>query len=151
MSDKQQLEHFITLCVGDWSGDGHEKTVETVIKSNLNSEELQAAYDSGVGIIGFDLKDFYTDSYDTPSLTPECVDSLVKHKYPLIFDKYEENPDTYTKRIWDSSNRYYIEEIYVNEYICLYLFIALLGNSDSRFEYLKTEGVDIGGYGLFMY
>lgn len=131
------MKNRIALVVGDYSYDGHEKSLSFFIDSNLALVDLKKAYKKGVKKLGINVrKDVATD----------CADNMItldRWKYfanagCTIIDETHFKNGVY--EIWDT-------KIFVD----LWLFTAHIG--DPEFEYSLIEDEDasigIGGYGLF--
>ena len=129
------MSKVINLVMGDWSSDGHGKTETVSIKSNLDKEEIKAAYKAGTKILGFDFINEVCADYGCHHRLPqENFETLVKHGMRRDnWDMYDEN----TISMWTDS----FSEIY--------LFIVKLGNPEFEYKTVKAATIDIGGYGLF--
>lgn len=134
----------VTLIVGDWGGDGHDKTEDYIYNINISYAELIAAYESGVAIIGYDLKDYCND-YEDREIPIELLQS--------VYNKLKELP---VGEAWEIINDIvtlseYFDKIsvYHSEYAELYLAIAKIGNPDLTYQQVTGTTISIGGYGLF--
>ncbi|MGL4632620.1 MAG: hypothetical protein ACRCVT_15560 [Leadbetterella sp.] len=140
--------YTIIVELGDSSGDGHDKTYQFVIDSNLSQTEINEAYTKATNIIGFDLR---------RDAATECEDDTLIRKHYLMLQKAgldlseletEFNPDNSNSDITDESVVVYLD---FDQYFNLYMQIVKLGNSDFTFTQIpkSTMYIDIGGYGLF--
>lgn len=132
----------INLVIGDWSRDGHEKTENVIIKSNLSLVDLQKAYKVGTKEIGFDFIKSVAARYEERELKREYLDKLTEFGYKGSFEYYDYNEESDE----EGPN---IDEF---EYVDILMFICKLG--DSSFDYQMIESPEyprwnIGGYGLF--
>ena len=59
----------ICLVVGDWSGDGHDKTTEVTIASNFNEKAIDRAYKRGTKALGFDFSEEVAADYEDTTLS----------------------------------------------------------------------------------
>ena len=131
----------ISIVVGDWSGDGHDKTENTLIESNLIQEDLLEAFKIGTERIGFDLTKCCTD-YEDNDVTEhiEQIKPLFDNSITLM-EEHGIEESYRTPGNWI---------VYSYGYLEIYLRICKLGNP--QFEYTKAEeddSIQIGGYGLF--
>jgi hypothetical protein len=134
------LKHNVRLVLGDWSGDGHEKTSVQFFASNLRGSEIQKAYNAGTKIVGFDLSENVARKYGDNSISIENVNKL-KELGCKVFD----NPNEYE---FDEKKGY---SIWTTSFTDIYLFICKLGNPEFEYEFVfdPTDSINIGGYGLF--
>lgn len=134
--------HKITLVVGDWSGDGHDKSDTYIIESNLDLEQLSAAYKAGVQLLGTDLVEDICSDYEDNSFPVEVFNKLQAllgpHKVQLDLDEdYPEAEEEF--RVYDS-------ELWVD----LILGVCKLGNPSLEWSLIDPDASwHIGGYGLF--
>ena len=126
----------IILKYGDCSGDGHNISDSTAIKSNKTVADLQEAYQNGTQIVGFDFKETVAVEYEDSSLTEDQAIALQDAGIDLTeFDDYNEDLDAI--KIMDE------------EFVEVYLKICQLGDPDFLYEYTRMNEINIGGYGLF--
>lgn len=121
----------INLIVGDWSGDGHEKTEVFIIESNLSPDEIKDAYAKGSKILGFNL------------IRKVCIE-------------YEDNfiPFSIAKILNSHLNTEFnidgqLSLVIPKQWVDLYLKIVHLGNDSFKYGYIAGVDINIGGYGLF--
>jgi hypothetical protein len=132
----------IELIIGDWSGDGHERTDKFIIDSNLNKNEIVEAYERGVDIIGFDLSTDVCDDYEDHYMPLDKYATLTRlgFIYPREYDGDAINIEG--------------DAVYMHSelFAYIYLFFVKKGNDQFDFSMIKftTENsIPIGGYGLF--
>lgn len=129
------MNSSITLVVGDWSGDGHDKTENIFIKCNRSIDEVNEAYKAGTKIVGFDLVDSLCEEYEDRRIPIEAVTSLQDNGIEIDWDD-EVDPDVGVN-------------IYHEEFVEIYLAIVKLGDPDFKYERQSPPVINIGGYGLF--
>lgn len=135
------MNHIITLVLGDWSHDGHEKTETINIRSNLLKAGIEEAYALGTEKLGFDFCKEIAADYEDNMLDNEKWEALKKLGYQD--DDLEEDGIKYNEG--DIS-------LWTDSFTDIYLFIVKLGNDEFEFEYLsevQNPQIKIGGYGLF--
>ena len=139
------LKNKIDLCVGDWSGDGHEKTETISIESNLTAKEINAAYKIGAKKIKFDITKKISVHHDDSTISRKQYNLLIKAGYKWQIQEFDEDPEK------SKEDRINIGE--PHHFACMWLFIAKLGNPDFEYNYVNShaEVINIGGYGLFGY
>jgi len=119
---------LISLLVGDWGGDGHEKSESFLVESNLSAEQIEEAYQKGSKILGFDFREWVGADYGDRELDDAHKASLIKHK---CMGKKE----TYG---WD-----------IELHIRIFLNIVKLGNNAFHYMFSQIPTIVVGGYGLF--
>ena len=136
----------ITVEIGDWSNDGHNRSDCFVVESTLTQSELMTAYRTGVSIIGVDLINDVAKDYEDSLLSKEHEELLRKAGYGfdkdpkgnLYFERYDDE---------DESTSY---SLGVQEYLDIFLFMCRLGEPHQVIQLIKTShSLHIGGYGLF--
>lgn len=148
-----ELKYQINLMIGDWSGDGHEKTSEIPIRSNLTADEILEAYMKGVVRLGVNLEADVCCGYEDDKLPIEVyrvfeAAGFGVREWPLGW---------MGKPLSDSARKELEDRVAKDENICLedgtfaglYLFTAKIGNPDFRYELVEYKSLCIGGYGLF--
>lgn len=70
---------IIQFDLGDWSGDGHNKTYPLFISTNRSADEIADAYHKTVEAIGFDLAEQVAQEYH--SITAESLKRLTDIGY----------------------------------------------------------------------
>lgn len=144
----KKLTHVTSLMIGDWSGDGHSKTITTVIRSNLDSEQIGEAYEKGSKKLGFNFIEEVAADYEDSSLDLDKLKALIdaglniKETFAYDYEIKEvekvlkdEDPEGY--HLWTESYR------------SIFLFIVKLGDKDFKYEISQGNQITIGGYGLF--
>merc|ERR1719230_615888 len=77
-------KHRIRLVSGDDTGDGHGKSTDFTIMSNLDDEELKSAYRSGVEVLKFDVQSWSNfDAGGDNVLPQEACKKLEEHGFDL--------------------------------------------------------------------
>ena len=126
------MNNLIQLIVGDVSGDGHNRTSVSTIKSNLTREQIAKAYERGSDAIGINFQEQCCDNYEEYSITEQQALILKQHG---IIDNEE------------------VEEVQcfiADDLFCdIWLKIAKLGSPNFQYEFLDIDCIPIGGYGLF--
>ncbi len=162
-SKKKNKADFITLTVGDWSGDGHSQTEKYFVKANLDAKQIQKAFENGIEILGCDpTQDF--EEYEASSYSFESLKALIKHfGYQFVVDNFVEDAFNYEKPIKGKKHSYELktqeELLSDNEDVCcspdcyvkLYLNVVKLGKPKFEFEIFNdsVEEITVGGYGLY--
>lgn len=135
----KELPYMINLVVGDWSGDGHNKTEQSTIKCNIEKKELEKAYKKGTKKIGFDLTQEVCEEYEDMSMPITIAEKLKAAGIdPLEYAEQEEGRE-------DMSFSYdWIA------FIKLWLRIAKLGNPNLEYDMSSSDNqnINVGGYGL---
>jgi hypothetical protein len=128
----------INLVLGDWSGDGHEKTASIMISTNLSRQEIVDAYAAGTLIVGFDFSHEVCCEYEDHVIPHEKINKLIELGLQWDVDMFDAA---------SSSD----EECYLTHetYVLIYCFIVSLGREGFRYELCKNNDIHIGGYGLF--
>lgn len=145
----------INVFVGDEGGDGHDKSDNITIESNISSKDLDKAYKKASKKLGFDFWNVVAVEYEDSEIPIAMLQTLRNNGYPGTF----ENEEYYHKLIAKPKDKRSSWEkkdpkgpsINMDEYIDIVLFICKLG--DPKFEYeIVHDDNDywhIGGYGLF--
>lgn len=113
----------IKLTVGDWSGDGHEKTEDFTIHSSMTQEELSKA------IKKLKLMDIGNDcsEYEDNKLSEKSQKKL--EKAGIVYDNEE--------------------GLYPESWVQTILECVKHENPGSTFEIVQVPSINVGGYGLF--
>lgn len=129
----------VTLVVGDWSHDGHGKTTNVMIKSNLTAKQIDEAYDLGKAVVGIDLYNDICSDYQDIDIPADVYAKYIAAGYPA--EKNDETGEPYGVNDLDSRDTY----------VSLYLYTVKLGNVAFEYTEIPTykNQVNIGGYGLF--
>lgn len=133
--------NLLTLRVGDWSGDGHERTEDILVRVNKSSVDIETAYYKGVKVCEVDVKSLVADfeEWDIPSAELRKL-----HRNGILRDWNFDDEESLSE---DFSLLYEIDM-----YVEIYLRIAQLGDPDLKYETVDTDEnpvLYIGGYGLF--
>lgn len=124
------LIHKIELILGDWSGDGHEKTSSFHIMSSLPKEKIIDAYDRAVKILKFDITSC-CEEYEDHSL-PEEGQEVLKKNFPKLFKSID--PEWLVK----------------DDFVKIYLAMVAVGDPTFVFAHQEpNDSINLGGYGLF--
>lgn len=142
------LSHVTSLVIGDWSDDGHGKTDMTVIRSNLDSEQIGEAYEAGSKKLGFNFIEEVATDYEDSSL------DLVKFKTLIDAGLSIEEAFKYDYEIKEAKKALEDEDsegfhLWTESYRSIFLFIVKLGNKDFKYKISQGNQIHIGGYGLF--
>jgi hypothetical protein len=148
-----ELKHRINLLIGDWSGDGHEKTSEIPIQSNMAADEIREAYLKGAIALGVNLEEEVCCDYEDDYLPIE----IYRIFESAGFGVSEWSLGWMGKPLSDRDRKKIEDCIAKDDNICLedgtfaglYLFTAKIGNPDFRYEVAERKDLCIGGYGLF--
>jgi len=127
----------IKLVIGDWSGDGHEKTVDFIVDTNCSEEQLEEAYKKGVEVCGIDLTRNFCEEYEE--------DFLTEHEYKDFKELNLFDEDT---KYFEWNNKYYVTK---RDFAKIWMTIAQRGNPLLDYKFVSDEfpEINIGGYGLF--
>lgn len=130
------LKHSITLVVGDWSGDGHEKTEKISVVCSHSSKELEEAYNKGTEKLGFNFTQTVAVEYEDNKLYAKEIKLLRANGIDMEFEDGEDENGNVCLMVDDFWN--------------LYLAICKLGNPKIEYkEGKQKQKINIGGYGLF--
>jgi hypothetical protein len=130
------MQHTITLVVGDWSFDGHNRTHNFAIKSNLDVDAVSAAFEMGEEKLGVKFQETVAAEFEDNVLPRDVIEKLENHGFVLadvVGDCEDEEQVTIDSDV----------------YVDIWLFIAKLGNPDFRYELTSHPSINVGGYGLF--
>lgn len=134
--------NLLTLRVGDWGGDGHERTEDILVRVNKPPEDIETAYYAGVKVCEVDIKKLVADyeEWDIPSAELRKL-----HQHGILRD-------------WNFDEESLSEDfslLYeIDMYAEIYLRIAQLGDPDLKYETVENDEnpvLCIGGYGLFSF
>ena len=136
---------LVELAMGDWSCDGHCITQERNICSNLNTQQMKAAYNIAKTTLNFDLVNDVAEEYEDSSLKRDDLKKLRENGIATWkFDDEEENADEDNPE--ESPQTVTLDQ---DSYSEIYLQMVKLGDSNFRHETLEGHNLNIGGYGLF--
>lgn len=142
-----ELSHATSLVVGDWSGDGHDKTSMTVIRSNLDSKQIMKAYKKASKKLGFSLIDDVAADYEDRTLSRDQLQALVDNGMKLDVLGYEYDIKEATECLEDKDSEGI--GIYSEAYRDIFLAIVKMGDESFQWEVSHGDSLNIGGYGLF--
>ena len=126
----------IRLVVGDWSGDGHDKTDGFIFRTNWPKESAIKAYTKGAKILGFDLHSDYCNGYQDSGIPEEAIATLEKNG---LLDREKDE--------WYEDEGYLIGP---TMWATLYMRVAQLGEPNFTFkESVSKSEINVGGYGLY--
>lgn len=130
---RMKMKNNIVLVVGDWSHDGHERTDQISIVSNLNAKQIEEAYKLGTQIMNFDFQKTVCTDYEDNFLDEE--DSAILKSFGI--NQHDE----------ECQGCYLNSEIFAE----IWMQIAKLGNPLLEYKFVssKANTINIGGYGLF--
>lgn len=136
----KELKHKIRLILGDPGGDGHGRSSEQIIASNLTGAEVKQAHRLGTKQLGFDFSANICSDYGDSRVSNIDAEKF-KELGCTLFDEMESCD-------FDEDEGY---SIWRDEYVKLYLFLCKLGNPEFEYERISNtmDMVHIGGYGLF--
>lgn len=117
---------LINLVVGDWSGDGHEKTENILVLSNKSSKEIEKAYQDGTEILGFDFSEECCSDYEDYEIKEKYI-KILKNENIKVDDNFMD----------------------IESFASIYIQICKLGDPELKIDIQDIDIVDIGGYGLF--
>lgn len=127
----------ITLCVGDWSNDGHGRTEDIIVDiAGLGASRLRNAYARGAEKTGVDISTI-CEGYEENFLSPDDIEKLSAFGI-IVATRGDDMGD---------SGAY----VSPGEYARLWMLIATVGDPSLDWRILpdNREWVDIGGYGCF--
>jgi len=137
----------ISLTVGDWSGDGHDKDEVFYIKCNLNVTELQDAYKQGVKETGIDVSKC-CEEYEDSRFDKEDALKLLKEgkAFEFISKNIQKDIDDSIDDADDDDLTIYCIEMFAVLWLC----VARIAQPTLKIQFNKNPpNIDIGGYGLF--
>lgn len=128
------MKNLINFIVGDWSGEGHDKTASIVVSCSLTAIEIIKVCETSIFREFLDIRKI-CEEYEDNTIPKDVVTKLVESN---IVDKdfFETNyKDEYT--------------IYYDKWVELQLRIIKYLEPDFEYELVKMDEVHCGGYGLF--
>jgi hypothetical protein len=142
----ETYSYDITLEVGDWSNDGHNQSEKFTIACNAPMAAVKDAYNKGTALLGFDFVKECCVEYEESSIETEKVKKLAEFGIVEYWNGKDGVEDE--NRITHDEN-FHIDELMSDTWCRLYMKIVQLGEPWIRYEFVKGEWIDIGGYGLF--
>ena len=150
-------KHRIKLVSGDDTGDGHGKSTDFTIMSNLDEEELGNAYNQGVKILNFDVASWSNfDAAPDCVLPPEACKKFEEHGFGLSSDDVDDDDDDDNGSGGGggggggggSSTKVRID-CFQRDLPMLWLFTAKLGAPWLEYNFTADRRIIIGGHSLF--
>lgn len=134
----EKLKHKIQLILGDPSGDGHKEHSNLYIQSNLSRKQILNAYEKGTKIVGFNFSEEIASEWEDDTIEEEKLKKLRELGFKVELSNEEFCRDRN-------------EEVNLGDedFAEMYLFIAKLGNPKFEYEFVVSDAITIGGYGLF--
>lgn len=129
------MNHITNLVLGDWSGDGHDKSDVETISSNLTTEQIESAYKKGSKKLGFDLIEEVACDYEDSSLPEDIVAMLNVAGF-----KVEHEVGTFDGKL---------DNLCTDSFLSIFLFVVRIGNPAFMCKPVHTQTINIGGYGLY--
>jgi hypothetical protein len=134
------------MSIGDWSGDGHEKKQDFIVKSNVPVEIVREAHWNSFDATGINIEEICSD-YEEVTIEPDVVNKLKElgfHFSDIDIDGDEVYPTAYEMiRIW----------LFLLEKTDPYLELEVVADEIPNFHFFgcNKQGQHIGqvGYGLF--
>ncbi len=118
----------MSLVLGDWSGDGHEKTEKVFIETNKFLGEVVQAYKDSCELTHVSFNDIAND-YGDNHLDDEIAKIFTELKCPLLEEI--ENEDNY---------------LHPNLFARLWFWFISLSLPDFQFKIIKDDTPTINGY-----
>lgn len=134
-----ELKHAVNLVIGDAS---LGKTEVITVKSNFDQFVMADAYAKGAMIIGVDVTKDVAKKFGDSSISKSDLDKFKEHNLDLSFFGYGSDDlqaDEETGSLF----------LHTELFAALYLFTVKVGDPDFKFEQMKHDEINIGGYGLF--
>jgi len=140
----ENQEHVIELVIGDWSGDGHEKTRRILLRTNLSSDEIINAYAEGTKVIGVDVMNEVAAEYEDSWLREDSWNKFVAAGIAEMGWEVEGGPEHH----WETGEAGL--DLDTDSFLDLFLFTVLRGNPSFKYEEIQpSASLPVGGYGLF--
>lgn len=142
---------LVNLVLGDWSGDGHEKTDSVTYKVNLSETELKASFETGLSILDNNKDGVKRRGYSLP-ICEDYEDSRLPADFLVKLKACGLDPIDYIDE-WSAED--YLQDpdsgasVDRNQFAKLWLDVAKLGNAILEYEEVQMPHINIGGYGLF--
>ncbi len=143
--------HTTTLVLGDWSDDGHGKTDLVIIESNLDKEEIWAAYRKASKKLGFKLVEDVCADYEEGGISQDYLKTLIENGLNIekVFDTDYDLKEA--KKVLEGDDPDELVNLWTNSYTEIFLFIVKLGDPEFEYNIIEDDSsrINIGGYGLF--
>lgn len=135
----------IGFCIGDWSGDGHEKTETFYIESKFTEKDFREASSKGKKIVrlGSNVCSDYEDRTFPGNVLKTIIDHglITEKSLDCVVEAKDMDPD------WKLGDDV---EVWGEEFFKLHLAVCKIGNPDLEWKVISDDPViNIGGYGLF--
>ncbi len=141
----------IELVVGDWSGDGHEKTSDIKVSCNYSAKEVEDFHKKGCEITGVNFSKWCCD-YEDFEVSKEQIEKVLKYTeltIEQIYSQYKEDFDCYV----DDVESWKYVNMTLEVFAHFYMLIAKIAKPELDFSIVSSrdnkEKINIGGYGLF--
>ena len=141
------MKFTVNLVMGDADQLGHGNTERLTIKSNMNAQNIRAAYSVGCGYVGFNLTEeigidssgciLYDNQYWMLCKAGVPVNDILNESN--LLDELDEKPK------FGSKARYRLS---IDDFKELWLNIAKLGAPNLKWEEYTETSILIGGYAL---
>lgn len=139
--------HDVRMIVGDWSGDGHEKTENFSIVSNRSQQEIVAAHDKTIKSLKYDpLSDL--DEYEVQFLSKKSINCFVELGVTWESIGWDV-PSPALGRSSDVIDQSINDDIGTEDVVALYMVLAAVSDPDLRYANRKSDYIHVGGYGIF--
>lgn len=93
MSD-EKLSHVFSIEIGDWSGDGYEKSRVIWFAANKTIGDVRSAYHAAKVKFPDLSPDSYCNGYEESSIPDEIINALADAEAPVSDDEYT-SPDEF--------------------------------------------------------
>lgn len=142
-------KHRIKMVSGDDTRDGHGKSTEFTIMSNLDARGLESAFRTGVKMLDFDVQDWSNFRASSGNVLPqEACKKFEEHGFD--FSRFDtEEADGSDDSADDGGSKVFVD-CYQKDLPTLWLFTAKLGAPQLEYEYASGgDIIKIGGWSLF--
>lgn len=144
-------KNIINFVIGDWSYDGHGRTRDIKISSNLSDGQIEKAYKKAVKKIGFNLINECCYDSDSRSIEFQYIKKLHKSGFDIkkLFEHNDSNNDEIMDAIISNKKCELRCEINCDIYFEIYMHFIKIGDDNFQYEIIEGRSINIGGYGLF--
>lgn len=151
---------LINLVLGDWSGDGHNRTKGYVIDSSVSFDMLENAHHKGCKVLGFSFENEAASEYEDPTISVDHFQKIIDHidvdEAQFIINNIGGSRDFYSPTKLNDPSIEMGERrvrLTLESYAALWLMIAKIHDPTIIFKVNidNSERINIGGYGLFCY
>ena len=133
------MNNTVTLIMGDPSHDGHNQTETFIVRTNLTQVQIEAAYQQGVQIIGFDLVKDVANRYEESFIEHDDFLKLIDSGFIHELDEWQ------TQEFADGDGI----DVDCELFLGIYFYFVLRGDPNFVYEKIDNGMIEIGGYGLF--